>query len=248
MQHLVAFSWLNLQLLWSNEEHSWMRGFLTWCWEFGCLRKCWEVWRGGHCCSLGIFFPLIFQDVVLWARMDRGSHLLRPSVTLGREPGAGWREEARLWQCGCRALWAVMSGSPSQVSLRGQLGVPFCNSDWHGLQPTHRASGRHWVIDMGPCHPHWDLGFPNSLSYDFPRIYFPNLKSLDHSPPHAYLQVQKFWLIWTRDSLTEICTGKCIGATRCSEIQTQICIMLSHEKLLSRKLSPQPCELGKVWL
>ena len=50
-----------------------------------------------------------------------GSHLLVSSVTLGHGPGAGPQEEAKVWQCGCCALWSGVHGSPAQVPLRGQL-------------------------------------------------------------------------------------------------------------------------------
>lgn len=146
-----------------------------------------------------------------------------PRWPWGTDLGQDHKRKQRC-DCGCCALWSVMHESLPQVPLRlagrgGAGGVGgqwflFSHFDWHHLgPPVWPLVGRHWIIDMGPCHSHRDSQL--LLSCHFPRIYFPDLESLDHSTMHTYFQVQKFWLIWT---VTEIYIGKCIGATTCLEI------------------------------
>lgn len=107
------------------------------------------------------------------------------------------------------------------------------------------ASGRHSLTWGYGIH----TGIPESFILWLPQNLLPKLKSLNHLPTLAYLQVSEVWVLWTSNSLTEICTGKCINASRYSEItNTDLHNVLSREKFLSHKLSPQLCEVGRVWI
>lgn len=119
--------------------------------------------------------------------------------------------------------------------LRGLLGAPFLILTDMVCRPSRGpVEGIHWHGAVAST-----LGFPNSLSCDFPETYYPNLRVLLIYPPLPICRWQKFGLIWTSNSLTEICTGKCISASRYSEItNTHLHNALSREKFLSHKLSP----------
>lgn len=164
-----------------------------------------------------------------WGRTTRGSK----DVTVAAVPCGQWCMDP-LPRSPSEASWAgAVGGRQRWFSFLILIDIIFSPPVWQ------REALNNWYGAMS-----FTQGFPTSLSCHFPRIYFPDLKSLDHSAMHAYFQVQKFWLIWT---LTEICIGKCIGAATCLEI-TEICILFSHVNLLSHKLSPRPCELGRVWI